>query len=437
MKSLRIAFSLLCMMFATKSFSQISNFTILNDLKAEITKADTASKNRLMTDMGFNVFIQKKTMNYLTGASDLSLSKVYVTYGSDKEKLDVGFNIPFTNSDGTRLKLLLNPILQANMKNSFSTLYKDGEWKNDIRGGMKLTFFISNSFINFYDRQNGVNNLKVVRSKTYNSIKDGFNKAIENDTESVSLVSNPDLKVEMLGKGDLSDKDWEKKREKAFVQLGEAEASFVEKEREYSIVGTSWFSFWSFFPMSEAEKYISIDNTQPFEKVKFNFWELNFQYTYLLDHSRFGTFYFTPWVKYFQNNSASADLMDEVDYGKYSQFPGVNPQNLALLETNKAYIGEYDEFMTTNLNVQVVYMVGLRNTLLKPGVSLRFEKNFGDYHPANIRIGVPITIQGKEKPFNVELQYRFNDIFNYDDVEGHKSTKIFGVNLGLPISLLY
>jgi hypothetical protein len=418
---------------AGKSYSQTTDSSILNDIKNEIITTDLDSE-RLVTNTGFNVFIQKRALNYLTGVSDLSLSKFYASYSSENDKLNLGFNIPTFNPYTRRLAFVLNPILEADVKNSFATLYKDSKWKNNIRGGIKITYLIPFSTMNFYPSSK--DDLKILRTNKYNATAKTFSEDSKTKSTQVKLISDT-TKLLTPTIQRVSEKKMRKRRNETFEALGIAEADYLEKEKAYTWMQTAWISAWTLLPLTEAEKYISSDNSQPFQKTKFNLWELNLQLTYLLDCKKVGTFYFSPWLKYFQNNSANADLMTTVDYGQYSQFPGSNPQNLALLETNKAYIGGYNEFMTTNFNFQIVYITPFQNTLIKPGLSFRYEKNWGDFSPTNLRFGLPLNIQGKDKPINIELQYRINDINNYKSIADHKPTRTVGISLGFPISLLY
>ncbi|MBS1949590.1 MAG: hypothetical protein JST37_01165 [Bacteroidetes bacterium] len=417
------------------SISQITNTTILSDLKSEISTAD-GSTDMILSNSGFNILMQKKTINYLTGVSDLSLAKFYAAYTTDNDKLNLGFNIPAKNPYTKRLAFIINPIIEADVKSNFATLYKDDKWKNNIRGGLKITYLFPWSTLNFYtgEKTSRVNDLKILRTKKYEELKKKLNQEDADKTAQVNLISGSQVTA---ATPDISQRRYKKKKNETFEEVGKAEAEYIDKEGAYSWLSTGWVSIWGFTPLSKTEQYITPDASQPFTKTKFNLWELNLQANYIFDHSKAGTIYLSTWVKRFQNNSANASLMQNVDYGQYSQLPGANPINLALIETNKAYIGTYSEFMTTNFNFQVAYIVPWRNTLIKPGLSFRYEKNWGDYSPTNLRFGLPFNIQGKDKPINVELQYRLNDINNFKKVATHEVSKSLGISLGFPVALLY
>ena len=410
---------------------EITKQSILNDLKAEALQADN-NKDQLLTSTGFNILMQKKSLNYLTGISDLSLAKVYATYGTDNDKLTLGFNIPAKNPSTNRLAFIINPIVEADLKNNFSILYKDKKAKNNVRAGLKATYLFPFSTMNFVPAEDK-KAYKVLRAKKFAAIEARLNSESNNET-SVTLLDGSDVKPDVKSStiGEMKEKE-----RQAFEEMGNAETDYLEKEKSYTWLQTAWISAWGFLPVMEQHKLTSPNNLELFENRKFNLWEINLHGTYLADFANKGTFYLSGWVKNFNNNSANADLMTPVDYGQYSQFPGSNPMNFALLETNKAFIGDYKEFRTTNTNLQLVYMTAFDKILIKPGLSFRYEKNWGDYDPINLRFGLPLSIQGKEKPFNIEVQYRINDISNYKNIADHSPTKIIGVSFGLPITLLY
>lgn len=432
---IKITFFTVFLISSKVSFGQISLDTIQKQLTNEITYADTAEK-QLLSKTAFNILMQRRTINYLTGVSDLSLVKTYASYTSESDKFNLGFNVSARNAYTKRLAFVFNPIVEADVKSNFATFYKDGKWVNNIRGGLKVTYLLPNSTLNFYknDKLSRRQDLRIIRTRKYNEVMGKLSKEKAENNTLVKLVSGKEETATGL---EPTEKEWKKIRDEAFEEMGKAEADYVDKKGAYAWLSTGWFSVWGFMPLSNTEQFITQNISQPFTKTEFNLWEVNVQFSYILDHSKLGTLYLSTWLKRFQNNSANANLMQNVDYGQYAQLPGSNPLNLALIENRKAFIGDYSEFMTTNFNIQVVYIAPWRNTLIKPGLSFRYERNWGQFSPINLRFGLPINIQGKDKPVNIELQYRINDISNYRNIIDHEPSRSFGVSLGFPVVLLY
>ncbi|RZJ36597.1 MAG: hypothetical protein EOO51_00315 [Flavobacterium sp.] len=431
------SFTLILCFFSLFAKAQlITNESILSELRTAIIETDTNSE-KLLSPAGFNYFMQKKTISYLTGTSDLALAKFYGTYSADSDRLSIGFNIPASNPYTKRLSLIVNPFAEADIKNNFATLYKDKKWKNNIRGGVKFTYLIPFSTINFWaagSDNNRQNDFKIVRTKKYNELAAKLNAETAAKTASVTLLNGDNVVSDNF---DTPQYKMKKKLKDAFNEIAKAETDYLESEEAYTWLQTGWVSFWFATPLTPNSTYVTEGYSQPFEEKEFHLWETNLQFSYLVDSPKFGSIMGSMWGKYFQNNSANADLLTTADYVQFDNLPGTDPSNLAILETNKAFIGEFKEFKTTTLNLQVVYMLPFNEALLKPGLSFRFERNWGDYSPTNLRFGLPITIQGKSAAINVELQYRINDINNYTNKTDFKSPETFGISLGVPFALLY
>lgn len=234
---------------------------------------------------------------------------------------------------------------------------------------------------------------------------------------------------------------YDKKLEDFESEIAKAELETLYEKDSYTWSQTSWISLWGFYPLTEKKNYIAENNTQIFTKQKFNPWELNAQFNYLRE-GHLGSFFFTTGYKLFQNNYALADLMTSVDYNQYLQFPGIDTLNAAILETNKAFIGKYKEFVTSNINVQVVLSLSDKKKdggekFLTAGISVRFEKNLGDFSATNWRFGLPLRFKGKDKAINIEPQVRLNNTNNYSNKENYKVQPVFGINLGLPFTALF
>jgi hypothetical protein len=134
--------------------------------------------------------------------------------------------------------------------------------------------------------------------------------------------------------------------------------------------------------------------------------------------------------------------MTSVDYNQYLQLPGLDTLNAAILQTNKAFIGEYREFVTNNVNLQLVISAPDKKKdggekIVTLGVSVRFEKNFGEFSATNWRFGLPLRFKGKDKAVNIEPQIRLNNTNNYSNKANYKVQPVFGINVGLPFTALF
>jgi hypothetical protein len=463
----------------TNAQTKVTSYDDLTKQVQEIViSTDTISENVLVTGKGFNMFVQKKVSTYLTGSSEISLSKLYATYASESDKLTFGFNAIKTNKETGRLVSLFNPMLEANIKNNFATLYKKEQWQSDIRLGFKYTYLLPFSTINFlgmHEPKDQKSKMIKKRNVATQSIIDRITKektafSLAGNatlTQSQQLLKAPlekdlsilqsksaqtpedtaqiaKIKVKLSDINALTAKDsvkYDKKLEEYESEIAKAEVEALYEKDSYTWSQTSWISLWGFYPLTEKKNYIAENNTQIFSKQKFNPWELNAQFNYLRE-GHLGSFFFTTGYKVFQNNSALADLMTSADYNQYLQFPGIDTLNAVILETNKAFIGKYKEFVTSNINVQVVLSLSDKKKdggekFITAGISIRFEKNIGDFSATNWRFGLPLRFKGKDKAINIEPQLRLNNTNNYSNKSNYKVQPIFGINVGLPFTALF
>lgn len=470
--------------------------TLGTDLWNYVVNTNKRIEKRLVSGQGFNVFMQRKISYYLTGSSEISISKAFATYSSEDDKLTFGINIKDIRKD-RRLRSLFNPLLEAGIKEGFSTFYKKGEWQSDIRMGFKYVYFSGNSTINFYGmehlknqqsemiRKRGEKGQEILKKikKDREAWLEAPDSLIIKSRDSLTAIytkerEQTEIAIKKLNENNLTKKQRKKKEKlqkdlKDFnaviaaarvltvkdstdlikniraqldeykQEIAEMEADALYKEHLYTWSRTSWVAIWGFYPLTESEHYMATDQTTPFANKLFNPWEINLQANSLWDNS-YGALYLALGGKVFQNNSALADLMNSVDYNQYVQFPGTDTLNSAIIESDKAFMGAYKEFTSTNLNIQVVLSLsdekkegGAR--FCTPALSIRFEQNFGDYSATNLRFGIPLKFRGedKDKAVNVEPQIRLNDVANYSGKKNYKIQPIIGISVGLPFAALF
>lgn len=403
--------------------------------KVEKTIIETdADDAMLITHTAFNKLMQKNVSYYLTGNSDLTLAEFYATYTSEDDRLKLNFNIPL-QTRSKRLWGIVNPIFEGDLDNSFAAVYSDKQWTGDIRVGTKFTVIPGRkSAIWFYNKDSEKYKkpkLKVVRTRTYNELKEAADKAATLNKGRLRTLGGESIDLRDLYE-EPSDKDLKELEDSLYNQIAKAELTVVEKDKAVNQTFTYWFSTWAMYPVVRPSRFTTPSYSQPFSSTKYCSWELNLQGSAMLDGRRWGTLQGSVWLKYYNNNSADAELMETVDYHQYQNVPSATPGTLAsaVSKDSKGYVGEFSQFRTSNLNLQVVYLAWFRDMLIRPGISVRYEMNYGEYKPQNIRIGIPLAIRGKDAPINLEPQIRLNDLENKIKVS-------VGISLGLPITLLY
>jgi len=114
---------------------------------------------------------------------------------------------------------------------------------------------------------------------------------------------------------------------------------------------------------------------------------------------------------------------------------GRDTLHLAELESDKAYIGNYETYITPSLKGRLVYFPPDSHV----GVSFLLEQNFGSYNLLNGRLGIPVVlINSKKLPAaNFEFYVLFFDMSNkIVSSKKYGNTTSIGLHIGIPFSRL-
>lgn len=494
MKSISF-FSGVVMFFGAITSAQTKTDSLKKNLENYVNTTDLKFENQLVSDEAYNLFQQKKTSYYLTGASEVSLSKVYATYSSEQDKFNFGvnFKVGYKEKDldkadrsKNQLQWLFTPLMESNIKKSFTTLYEKGKWNSDIRVGGKINYFfkgklnypgmdISNkdqtgNIIYSHQETNliiirnlklakilkSIDSLEMVKAESEKSAQsvvgqrlESLKKIASNNPEDDRYVRTKSY-LEMITSNEnmvlnqLIDKNLDKPKslDDYKNQIADAEVNELYKANSYNCFRNYWISIWGFYPITEEDTYISTGTSQNFTAQKLKLWEVNAQGNMIFEKNNKFSFYGALGFKVFSNNSAISNSMTLVDYYQYEQYAPTAYNNLAVIENNKAYIGTFEEFTTTNMNLLLVLSLPNTNSagkerFLTPGISLFTEKNIGQFHAMNLRVGIPLRFRGKSTPINIEPQIILRDINNYSKKTDYSLKPVIGINVGLPFTALY
>lgn len=476
-------FGLWVLLSSQPLFSQrvINSYTAIEDELKDIN-LETGMSGDLVTGKGFNLFIQKRVFTYLAGSSEATLSKFYATYANEADKLTFGFNIAQLDKKTGRLISLWNPMIETNIKDNFATLYKKNKWQSDIRLGFKYSYLLPRSTIKYdYESAPNVQRSKMIRKRSkvvqdilariaseslvalatpteLNRVRTDAIQQIQSDTAQLALaptMANTKKIQELTNELNNfwnnfpvavapTQKDFEEKLRAYEDTIAKAEVDYLSQRGTYNSVKTYWISIWGFYPLTDRKNFMAADRSKAFAPVNFENWEINGQFNFLRETDQWSLM-ITAGAKLFNNNNALADLMTKVDHYEYLQMPGIDTLHAATLEKSTGYIGVYDKFMTQNVNLQFLVMMSSKNAtgkkekekFITPGLSLKWEKNFGNYSAMDFRLGFPFILRGKDKAINIEPQIRWKNINNYADKEDYKVQPTFGISAGLPFIALF
>jgi hypothetical protein len=154
-------------------------------------------------------------------------------------------------------------------------------------------------------------------------------------------------------------------------------------------------------PVTELSYNIVTDiTTTTIDSEEFYAWKILGGYTSFWKFSKGKVFYVSGYGSVFNNNSVLVESIPKFDLPIYNQ-----TNSSYVEETKKVYVGDYEEFVTTNLKAEAIAYLFLDG---KVGLSASFDKNFGDYESDNWKLGIPFSLKDKEgnPTVNFELQWK-------------------------------
>jgi hypothetical protein len=217
----------------------------------------------------------------------------------------------------------------------------------------------------------------------------------------------------------------EKKYRRKFA---EEEAKAFDNEQAYDLVQTGWTSIYVYIPITTSTYTVTPNFQSNFEDKELYPWQVSLTHTRIYESTKFGRFFVKFGGSLQGTNNIKAEELDGTSIEQYKNLGGIDTITLAKIDENTVYVGEYKNFTSPKMQLQLVYFPKKWNI----GLSAYAESFFGSYNPTNLKLGIPIRLNDKDGDPTVtfELQARFADIQNKI---GQKDNS-FGISVGLPFS---
>jgi hypothetical protein len=194
------------------------------------------------------------------------------------------------------------------------------------------------------------------------------------------------------------------------------QAETLARTFNYGIMSFNWTSFSLYVPLvTENFKSAPTLSDAPANRHAYPL-HAHLRHTRLWEGSHFGRLFVTAAGDLSLNNSRDAFGWDS-----------------SVLVGGHGYIGDYRNFLTPAVKLQVVYLP----TDSHIGVSGYLQQYFGTFDVLNAVIGVPIVLINKqaEPAINFEFQVRFFDISNrLTHRAGMPGRTSIGLTVGVPFS---
>jgi hypothetical protein len=437
----------LTIIFYSTTFPLYSQTTenIIDELKSinkSVTEIPcTAGNTPVISNRGMNVFLADKT-GYLSESTDLSFYTNYVTFNSADGKFTVNHNFQKTTGVHEPLKKLFSVGAYANIANSLGADFLDKKFENEL-GVMVSYKWIGKvktrlaSCAATSKEGNQQNDMDALRASILHSLEMEMDKKIIDFKIAIGAIESKEIpgqdadsaKALMLRNfyEDLNDEYSEK--------FARAEAAALTKTNNFKLITTGWTNLSVDVPLV-FPKFIIADSVNADFQEKHPYpLEVSLSHTRLWESSKAGRFFISLYGNIILNNSKLSHALDKTDFTTYQNLGGTDPLYLAGLKNDKAYIGNYETFVTPSLKGRFVYFPPDSHI----GVSVIAEQSFGKYSLLNARVGIPVVlINSKKLPAaNFEFYVLFFDMSNKIASEKkYDNNMSVGLHIGIPFSRL-
>jgi len=384
----------------------------------------------LMSHRSLNVFFADKISNYLSEASDLSLSRGYFVLDNSDGRMFLGRSWRANKDREKPLKTILTGGIKANVEDNFAAFSSGRKWNKDIGGSLKATFLRKG--VIYFDPDTSAGSQKAkLKQKRYEIA----NQVMLDYDEKLAKYKKIKAGTDNAGK-DISDKSsaYGKEAAKAFSQL---ETAYLEStSKAYNQAFTRWASIEIYVPFTTStyktmnnffDTSIATTDHYPFEG--------GLTYTMLFDKKKWsrqplrlltnavlypGTTLLTFKASMIANNSVKTKQLKTKAIEQYLDRGTVTDTLLlARLDSEDVYVGNFETFWTPSVSARWVYM-----PLDWIGVSAAIEYRFGKANAFNWKMGVPVSLKDKEGKSKVNFELICRKFLGDHSV---------GLSIGLPI----
>jgi hypothetical protein len=417
----------------------VSKLKSVND--SLVSKSCDSADAAAISNRAMNVFLSDVT-GYLSSKTDLSYFTNYVTYNTAESKLTVNHNFQKASGADEPLKKLFSIGLSISIPNNYAASFLD--YKHETGLGFMLGYkWLGKVKTHFADCGTGLNmvnqkqKMDALRTGIVNSLAVEIkNKEIDfenalNEIRTADLNGlQPDSATAIIRQ-----EFYNELNEKADEKFATLQAVTLTETKNFSLISTHWTGIHFYLPVFSSKHDVAPTVTENFQQKKSYPLELILSHTRLWESSKTGRFFATFGTGILLNNSKLSYNIENVGYSEYKNLGGIDNQHDEALKSNKAYIGNYGNFVTPSAQFRLVYFPVEYHL----GISILVQQNFGKYNFLNSRIGIPVVLINSKKTPAIDFEFyvSLTDITNQSETKNTPENKTFvGMSLGIPLSRL-
>jgi hypothetical protein len=394
-----------------------------------------------ISNRAMNIFLSDKT-GYVNAKSDLSLFTNYVTFNTSESRLTVNHNFQEATGADEPIKKLFSIGLSINIPNNYASAFLDYRHETGLGliAGYKWLGKVKTRFANCNVSQNIASQkqtMDALRTGIFNAVAAQiYNKETEfkNSRNEIPEKAVPHLSSDSV-KAIIKQNFYEEVNEFGEEKFATLQAEMLTKTMNFKLISTHWTAIQCYVPVIFSKYAVAPSLSEAFQHEKSYPFELTINHTRLWESSTKGRFFATFGGGILLNNSKFSYSLDKINYADYKIMGGTDTQHDEELKNDKAYFGDYDNFITPSLQCRLVYFPVEYHL----GLSILVQQNFGSYNFFNTQIGIPVVLINSKKTPAVTFEFyvSLTDLTNKADPTKELPNKAMaGLSLGIPLSRL-
>jgi len=421
------------------NFMQAQNArTIIAELSAinQSVSGKSCDSGSVISHRGMNVFMADKT-GYLSANTDLSYYTNYVTLNTAEGKFTVNHNFQQAASGkDAPLKKLLSIGFDMSLAGNYAKSFTDKRFENELgitinyKWLCKVKTRFAGCSDNNFNQQRAMNAL---RAALITSLEQ---EILKKEADFIQSLNGMDSVLpagqDLAASKKLAAQNFYEELETATAEkFATTQAALLSKTGHFKTISTGWTSFQIYLPLffpkyTVASSLVSdFDNRHPYPLMAM------LGHTRLWESNKAGRLFVTLNAALLFNNSKLSYGLNKMNYGEYKSLGGTAAQMQEDHGSSNLYIGSYKTFMTASVSARFVYYPINSHV----GISFLAEKDFGNYDPLQLKVGIPVVlINSKKTPaVTVECYALFLDIGR--TIPGISKSRL-GLSVGIPFSRL-
>jgi hypothetical protein len=453
MKQLQLFLGACVFLGSISAIGQTKTYTVLGDYGSpvqryidSIAKVKNEDERFIFNRKALSVLFSDEVGSYFNDDEDFSTQRYYASLSTKDNSFSFAytFNPCYECDEIEKIKHIATVGFKAKTNDNFAELYRNGDFTaSNIGISLKYTR-INNGKLKYdsiiqiqKDDKYALNFVKdssLSQSELINiyrnvllypqidkEVADYLDTNYKKDTIKAYLQL---LKTKVKSKiKDINDKDIDdintsvlkKKGNEFYTKIAEEEVKYLKENKLYKYIENSWFTFNLYIPLN-SESYSLFDrSTETITSKRFYPVSGSAAFTLYKKWSSGQSFYFTPKISIRNNNTILANEESATTFQTTETFG-----NGVLLTQKEAFDVEYENFMTSTVQAEVVFFI--YNDMI--GFSPAIERNFGKFRSVGWKLGIPISLKDKEGKPSVNFELQWKEI----RVLGEKSNHFVGIS---------